>query len=201
MCIIILNNSLDFCVFCQNHKILCFVSGGYAISCLIIYYIYKIYSAKKTRERKDDMTKMRKIICLLLVFALCFAVGCSKKPTTETPAQTNPVVEDDYVSDRELAEKDAEQEGAKDAHTVTAVDFGDLLGYQIVYPKGDEQLRQAANKLAAYLAENEITAEVVSDDAAKKDKEMLIGDTNRMESDLADNKYAVTVEGDKLFFG
>ena len=146
------------------------------------------------------MTKMRKIICLLLVFALCFAVGCSKQPTTKEPVNTNPPVVDDYVSDRELAEKEAELEGAKDAHTVTSADFGDLTGYQIVYPKGNEQLRQAANKLAAYLAENEITAEVVSDDAAKKDKEMLIGDTNRMKSDLADNKYAVTVEGDKLFF-
>lgn len=148
------------------------------------------------------MRKEIKIISLLLVFALCFAlVGCkTEQKQDKKPAASAPVQDDSYVSDRELAEKDAEIEGAKDSHTVTAVDFGDLNGYKIVYPKGNEQLRQAANKLAAYFAKSEIVLEVVSDDAAASDKEMLIGDTNRMESILADNKYAVSLAGDKVFF-
>ena len=140
------------------------------------------------------MSTLKKIISLLLVLALCFAVvGCN-------PANNNTADGDDeYVSERELAEK-TEDVGAKGSHTVTATDFGSLEGYTVVYPKGNEQLRQAASKLVSYFGENKIAVKLADDSAAKKDKEILVGDTNREKSALAENKYAVSLLGDKLFF-
>lgn len=130
------------------------------------------------------MSAIKKIICLLLVFALClFAAGCG------------------YQSERPLADKDeATNDEVKAEYTVTAEEFGSLDGYKVIYPDGNEQLRQAANKLVAYLAENEITVELASDTESKTEKEILVGNTNRRQSTLAENKYAVSIVDDKLFF-
>ena len=145
------------------------------------------------------MSSFKRIISLLLDFALCFAVvGCNKKPAPEQKPAANQ--DDSYVSERELAEEEETESESTDVYTVTVADFGSLEGYKIIYPKGQEQLRQAAVKLAAYYSENEITLEVAADDTKETAKEILIGDTNRQKSTLAENKYAVTVNGEKIFF-
>lgn len=129
------------------------------------------------------MSAIKKITCLLLIFALCLSVvGCG------------------YVSERPLADKDKGAEEVKTEYTVKAENFKDLSGYKVIYPDGNEQLRQAANKLVTYLSENEVKVESVSDKEAKSDKEILVGNTNRRKSELAENKYAVSVVDDKLFF-
>lgn len=129
------------------------------------------------------MSTVKKLICLLLVFALCLSVaGCG------------------YVSERPLADKDKEAEEVKAEYTVKAESFKELDGYKVIYPDGNEQLRQAANKLVAYLAENKVEVELASDTAAKGEKEILVGNTNRKQSTLAENKYAVSVVDNKLFF-
>ncbi len=145
------------------------------------------------------MSKGIKFICLLLVLALCFAMGgCNKQPAQQPT--DNSVQGDPYVSERELVEKNDKTEVSTDKYEVTPTSFGSLEGYTVIYPKGNEQLRQAAVKLAAYFEENEINVLTASDDTAKNDKEILLGDTNREKSALPENKYAVTVKGDKLFF-
>lgn len=151
----------------------------------------------KTIERKVCMSITKKTISLLLTLILCLALcGCQKE---NVDPSENP--DDAYVSDRELAQKDDElKEDVKKEYVVEPKDFDDPNDYVVVYPKGNEQLRQAANKLCEYFKKNEIKVTVSSDDSAMKDKEILLGDTNRGKSELAENKYAVSLDGDKLFF-
>lgn len=132
------------------------------------------------------MSTLKKIVSIILVLALCLAVvGCSG--------------EDSYTSERELAEN--EQTGElKTEYEVSATDLATPDGYAVVYPKGNEQLRQAASKLVTYFADNGVNVTLLADDAAVAEKEILVGDTTRAKSELAANKYAVSKVGDKLFF-
>lgn len=137
---------------------------------------------------------VKRIICLVLATALCLALGgCGKTDPEKVPS------EEEYVSERELAEKEVADE-AKAEYTVKAETFENFEGYTIVYPKNNEQLRQAAEKLALYFNEQNIKLSVSADSAAAKDKEILVGDTNRKKSELAANKYAVSLTDGKLFF-
>ena len=133
----------------------------------------------------------KKIISAFMASMICFSlVGCGG----DTPAEV-------YQSERELAEKESVvEETVKPEYTVTPVDFESLDGHTVIYPNGNEQLRQAAQKLVDYFAEHEITVEVASDATAKKDKEILVGDTERKKSSLAENEYAVSVSDKQLFF-
>lgn len=108
-----------------------------------------------------------------------------------------------YLSDRELA--DTSEEGVngevfEKEFDVKAVPWNGPNGYSIVYPDGNEQLRQSANKLAAYFAKNGVSLEVYSDKKAAKSKEILVGDTNRRKSKLTEKQFAVTLDGNKLCF-
>lgn len=108
---------------------------------------------------------------------------------------------DDYISERELAKKDnISKEEIKPEYTVNSVDFTVSKKYTIVYPNGNIQLLKAAEKLAKYFSKQGIELRIVSDTTSKKDREILLGDTNRKKSALAENKYAVSVSGKKLFF-
>ncbi len=145
-------------------------------------------------ERKDGMSIAKKIVSLLIVLALCLAVGgCTEKPVAGTNS------DDDYVSERELASGEVADE-VKAEYTVKAEAFESLEGYTVIYPDKNEQLRQAAKKLVDYFSEQEINVSISSDSAAAKDKEILVGDTNRQKSSLAENKYAVSLSGNKKYF-
>lgn len=169
----------------------------------------------------------KRIISLLLVLAICFLMGGCNEPTAKRKKKKVVIIkrnpsssvsdnkedngdfENDfefdfdgaYVSDRLLAEKETvTAETVDPEYKVSAANFGSLDGYRVVYPKGNEQLRQAAQKLVKYFAKNNIQVEMSSDDASQKDKEILVGDTNRKKSSLAENEYAVTVSGKKILF-
>ncbi len=183
------------------------------------------------------MSIVKKIICLLLVLALCLSLGgCKKKkkkkiiivkrPGSNVSDTAEDVTYDDsefeteitddgfddssfedgaqdngdYISGRELYKTESGAEAIIPEYTVKEVDFQITKDYKIVYPKGNEQLRQAAEKLSKYFAKNKIDLSVVTDSAAKSDKEILIGNTNRKKSALAENKYAVSISGKKLVF-
>lgn len=136
------------------------------------------------------MHNAKKIISALLAFVICVSlVGCGDTS------------DDSYKSERKRAEKESVfQETATPEYKVTPVDFESLNGYTVVYPDGNKQLRQAAQKLVNYFAEYEITVEIVSDTTAKNTKEILVGNTSRKKSSLAENEYAVSVLDKKLFF-
>jgi len=109
--------------------------------------------------------------------------------------------QDSYISDRELAEKeDIIEEEIKPEYVVKASEFAEPKGYTIIYPDKNEQLRQAAKKLATYFAKYNIKVKVASDTTPKNEKEILLGDTNRKKSLLSERKYAVSVSGKQLFF-
>ena len=143
------------------------------------------------------MSKVRKIVSLLLVMVLCLAfVGCNDGKTEQPPQ----IEEDPYVSERDTAKKPEAVGGAADKYTFSEADLESLEGYTVVYPKGQEQLRQAAVKLVNYLEANEITVSLKSDDAAPTEKQILLGDVLGNKSSLKENEYAVTLNGDKLLF-
>ena len=163
------------------------------------------------------MSSAKKIMCLLLVLAMCFAMGgCKtkkkkvvviKRPSNNvsdnvsSDDSNDDIVQDAYISDRELADKEGVyQEVIAPEYTVSAVAFKLTNDYTIIYPKGNEQLRQAAEKLSSYFSNNGIKIGVSDDAETAKGKEILLGDTNRKKSALAENKYAVTVAGEKVFF-
>ena len=86
--------------------------------------------------------------------------------------------QDSYISDRELAEKeDTTEEEIKPEYVVKALEFAEPKEYTVIYPDKNEQLRQAAQKLAAYFAKYNIKVKVAPDTTQKSEKEILLGDT------------------------
>lgn len=76
-------------------------------------------------------------------------------------------------------------------------------GYVIVVPEGDVSAKQTAEKLKGYFSESLNTElNVVSDKTAETEKEILIGKTDRSQSDgnLAEADIAVSVKDGKLVF-
>ena len=132
----------------------------------------------------------KRIISTLLVLMICLlVVGCGEGS------------DQNYTSERKLAEKEStEGETVKSEYTVKTVGFGSPSGYTVIYPDGNEQLRQAAQKLVEYFSKYEVKVDIASDATTKKDKEILVGDTERRKSLLAENEYAVTVSEKQLFF-
>ena len=139
------------------------------------------------------MSIAKKVLSLLLTMVLCLSVGgCGK-----TPPDTDS--DESYVSERELAENDS-TDIVKPEYEVKAEDFESFEGYAVIYPSGNEQLRQAGVKLVNYFSEQKINVNLSSDSAPKKNKEILIGDTNRKKSELPENKYAVSLSGETVLF-
>ncbi len=119
----------------------------------------------------------------------------------EEEADEEEYEEEIYESYRELADKEVTGETDREKeYTVKPVTFKLTDEYTVVYPEGNVQLKQAAKKLVTYLSENGIKLSLASDTSAVKEREILIGDTNRLKSNLAENKYAVSVVKEKLFF-
>lgn len=76
-------------------------------------------------------------------------------------------------------------------------------GYVIVVPAGDSDAKLAADYLQDYYTRmHEVTLKIVTDSSAEKEKEILIGKTNRDESssDLKEGEIKVSLQGGKLVF-
>ena len=86
-------------------------------------------------------------------------------------------------------------------HKVTKSAWAGPEGYVIVASKDVRASRDSAKRLQAYFEEElGITVPCVTDETPAVAKEILVGDTNRRTSTLADTKFAVTMDGEKLVF-
>ena len=88
--------------------------------------------------------------------------------------------------------------------TEASVKWDGPAGYTIVVPAAAErEVLQAAERLKAFYAQKyQVDLPIVKDSQKETDKEILIGKTNRSQSNksLDDNVYAVSVKGKKLVF-
>lgn len=88
--------------------------------------------------------------------------------------------------------------------TAAPVSWNGPDGYRIVIPdNADEHIRKAAERLQDFFKEkNGENLEIVTDDQQELSKEILVGKTNRSDSnmDIAYNAYAATVKDQKLVF-
>ena len=76
-------------------------------------------------------------------------------------------------------------------------------GYVIVVPKGNKSAKKSAELLRDYYADAlNIKLSIVTDDKGAVDKEILIGSTNRSESNkgIDEADIDVSLQGDKLVF-
>lgn len=86
-------------------------------------------------------------------------------------------------------------------YKVTSVKWNGPKGYVIVIPEGDKNSKHLAEKIREYFKKYAgVTLEIVTDRQKEQKKEILIGNTNRYQSKLIENEYAVRVSGDKLIF-
>lgn len=140
-------------------------------------------------------TKYLCIVLCVCVLTVCFS-GCTNNQMSNTNNQDN-------VSDRPLANKPQEETPIALEYTSDSVSWSGPAGYQIVIPHNHkEQYEKAAEILKSYFLEKyEVELTVVTDDAEKTKKEILIGNTNRTGgSSLSENEYAVTFKEDILSF-
>ena len=111
------------------------------------------------------------------------------------------VSRDPYESDEETArEHFNDTDGDFDYKTVK---WAGPSGYTIVVPNGDTHAREAAEYLQDYYVRvHNVTLNIVTDTAKASDKEILIGKTNRSESNrsLSESELEVALKGNKLVF-
>ena len=125
----------------------------------------------------------------------------SQNNDSDSIISDNGYTEEAYISERELAEKENDTKDlVEPEYKVELVDFKLSNKYTVIYPDGNEQLRQSAKKLVEYFSQNKIKVAMASDAAPKNDEEILLGDTNRKKSALGENEYAVSVSGKQIFF-
>lgn len=142
------------------------------------------------------MNRIKRLIALVLslCLVLCMA-ACGEEPVAEDSYKTDryiPTVED---SKPVLLEDDIE-------HKFELVDFSGPEGYVIVVAKGDDKAKETAETLKAWYKEKaNVELEIVTDDKAATDKEILIGKTSRYDFTAAEGEYFAKLEGNKLVFG
>lgn len=114
--------------------------------------------------------------------------------------------EDDGTSEREKRPRATKNTSSgseadeKSEITVSAVKWNGPAGYTVIYPKGNAEMKAAAEKIRSYFSEKAGQKLTVSDDsAAVGAKEILIGNTNRRKSELKENKYAVSIKNNKIY--
>ena len=141
------------------------------------------------------MLKLKRIVCLAMATSIILSVaGCG------TPGATN----SDYETRPAYKQEEAKVYEDKDhLFDYKTVDFADLDGYTIVVPEGNANAKSSAVLLQDYFKEAYgITVSVATDNREENAKEILIGATNRKESNktLKENELSVFVSGEKLVF-
>ena len=114
--------------------------------------------------------------------------------------------EDDGTSDREKRPRATKNTSSgseadeKSEITVSAVKWNGPAGYTVIYPKGNAEMKAAAEKIRSYFSEKAGQKLPVPDDrAAVGAKKIFIGNTNRRKSELKENKYAVSLKNNKIY--
>lgn len=101
---------------------------------------------------------------------------------------TGDMSETDDESDKEISAKEVSFEGPK--------------GYVIVIPKGNATAEEAAKLLQSYYKSSaKVDLKIVTDSTAVKEKEIVIGNTNRYKYTAKEGEFFAKVEGKKLIFG
>lgn len=152
------------------------------------------------------MKNAKKLICLLLAtVVLMLSVGCGDSSSTADNNNSNSATNNGDYQHRPLPETEEEVVYEDNDHLFDfkTENWSGPEGYVIVVPKGNKQVKESAELLRDYYEDNfSIKLSVVTDDTKVSDKEIIVGPTNRAESDkdIAEADINVTLSGDKLVF-
>ncbi len=147
--------------------------------------------------------RIKGFICLLLVaimtLSLCACAGSSEIASSASNSNN------DNKQWREPVQKENTEEfvDTDGNFKFDTVELALSDEYVIVVPSGDEQAKKSANTLQAFLANTqELELSVITDFTEASDFEILVGKTNRSESNksLKENELEVSVKNAKLVF-
>ena len=155
------------------------------------------------------MNHLKRIVCLVLAVLMTMAlVACGGDgKTTSDKKQPSSTVNsnsehrppyDDGEPDEDIVYEDNDH-----LFDYTTVDWDGPEGYVIVVPAGNTEAKYSAQYLQKYYKEAfDVELSITTDKSSAKDKEILIGKTNRSESDkeLAEADMNVALKGTKLVF-
>lgn len=148
------------------------------------------------------MKMFKRLICLALVAILCVGlVACGGSGETSVPKPSS----EDTGSHREPYKEEAPKTVLED--TDHEFDHEEIKwdgpeGYVIVVPAGNKQAKKTAVMLQDYYKTQDVTLQIVTDNTAAKEKEILIGKTKRPQSakDLAEADLEASIKDGKLVF-
>lgn len=154
------------------------------------------------------MYSFKKLLGMLLCATMVFLVaGCGNNAdgdNNEAASQTQSG-EDEYHTDRYIPtveEMGESKDEADKEHAVQTVEWEGPDGYVIVIPKNNKLCAEAADELKAWFKTNaKVELEIVTDTTAAKDKEIVIGATNRESFTAKEGEYFSRLSGKKLIFG
>lgn len=136
-----------------------------------------------------------KIFCLILSIVMLVAfTGCDSKTDTSSIVDSSSTVDSSSIVSS--AEDQTEIKPVAEA-------WDGPTGYVIVVPEGNSAAKDSAEILKTYYKDAcGVTLSVVTDITAEAEKEILIGKTNRKESDnsLPEAELKVSLNGSKLVF-
>lgn len=145
------------------------------------------------------MFRFCRLTSLIMVFVMIAAlIGCAG------PTQNNSSVDSSY-QERPVLDKEEKVEYKDNDHLFNykTEKWAGPEGYVIIVPDGNAAAKKSANLLKNYYKNAlNISLAVKTDKTEETDKEILIGLTNRADSNpsFAENELAVTLNGEKLVF-
>lgn len=148
------------------------------------------------------MKTLRRCLSLILTTSLVLGLAaCGEASSSKTPLP-NSGEEPSWREPAEVktTERFVDTDGDFD---YKVVDWASPEGYTIIIPSGDTQAKKSANTLKNFFsATYSVDLEVKTDDAAPADKEILIGKTNRPQSNtkLEAAQLEVSIKDKKLVF-
>lgn len=144
------------------------------------------------------MYPFKRLLAVLICIAVCICVvGCTSGENDKSSDEyhTDRYVPTDSDSDEIYDEADNEQKNE-------TVSWDGPKDYTIVIPKDNENLKEAAKELKAWFkTAADVELAVVTDDTPKKEKEIVIGSTNRYSYNAKEGEYFALVSENKLIFG
>ena len=141
--------------------------------------------------------------CLLLVaLMLLTCIGCTPKTPTNNPSGDSQIDTSDLRKPAKV-EEEVVYEDNDHLFDYKSVKWDGPEGYVIVVAKGDTEARETAKVLVDYYKESlNMALSIVTDNNKEQDKEILIGKTNRKQSnkDIAEADIEVSIKEQKLVF-
>lgn len=145
------------------------------------------------------MNLLKRSICLIMVGVLAVGLAACGNQTEQPSSSTDSATWRPNPEKEEVVEV-VDTDGDFDYEIV---DWDGPEGYVIVVPAGDSNAKASAEYLQTYYSEvHEITLKIVTDAAKETEKEILVGATNRSQSnkDMAQADLEVSVKDGKLVF-